>query len=65
MEEQGDLPTYARARDYVRSSLEGFLLDPPDSDFQRGYMAALKAVAKEAMDHPPTDPLMIAISAVE
>ncbi|RYD66076.1 MAG: hypothetical protein EOP83_05930 [Verrucomicrobiaceae bacterium] len=63
--EDGDSIDYAEVRGYVRSSLEGFLLDPPDSDYQRGYMAALKAVLKEAMGHPATDPLMIAITAIE
>ena len=34
---------------YVATALHGFVKDPPDSDFQSGYLAALKAVATEAM----------------
>ena len=34
---------------YIKSSVEPFLLYPPDTDFQRGYLAALLNVAGEAL----------------
>lgn len=34
---------------YVATALHSFVNDPPDSDFQSGYLAALKAVATEGM----------------
>lgn len=43
--------------EYVRSAVQGFVGDPPDTDSQWGYLSALLAVAKEAlgqrMDMPP------------
>ena len=41
--------TLDEARDYVRKSIEGFERDPADSEFQRGYLAALMAVWTEAL----------------
>jgi len=37
------------AEEYVLLAMDGFVGDPPDSDFQSGYLAALKAVATEGM----------------
>jgi hypothetical protein len=34
---------------YIKSGVDDFLLEPPDSDFQRGYLAALLGVAEEAL----------------
>ena len=34
---------------YIKSNVEPFLLDPPDTDFLRGYLAALLNVADEAL----------------
>lgn len=31
---------------YLRQALEGFKDDPADSDFQRGYEAAIREIAK-------------------
>src|SRR5262245_37973021 len=43
--------------EYVTSAVQMFLVDPPDTDFQYGFLAALLVVAKEAlelrMDNPP------------
>lgn len=39
----------ARIAPYLASSIEGFLRDPPDSNFQRGYLAALLAVYSEGL----------------
>lgn len=39
----------ARARTYIERAVEGFLKDPPDSDYQAGYLAALLAVWEEAI----------------
>ena len=35
--------------DYVSSSVKSFLGDPPDSDFQCGFLSALLVIAKEAL----------------
>jgi hypothetical protein len=34
---------------YVTNSVEASLLNPPDTDFQRGYLAALLVLAEEAL----------------
>ena len=34
---------------YIKGNVETFLLDPPDTDFLRGYLAALLNVAEEAL----------------
>ena len=34
---------------YVRNSVEASLLNPPDTDFQRGYLAALLVLGQEAL----------------
>jgi len=39
----------ANVEEYVRRSVEGFLGDPPDTDFQRGFLASLLIVAEEAL----------------
>lgn len=36
-------------REYIATELELFNQDPPDTIFQRGYLASLLAVAKEAL----------------
>lgn len=41
--------TLAKVEDYITSSVQTFLGDPPNSDAQWGYMSALLAVAKEAL----------------
>jgi hypothetical protein len=35
-------------RDYVDAAIASFENDPPDSDYQKGYLAALKVVRDEA-----------------
>ena len=50
---------------YIKSSVDDFLLDPQDSDFQRGYLAALLGVAEEALGlHLGKSPFMEAAEAV-
>ena len=34
---------------YIKGNVEPFLRDPPDTEFQRGYLAALLNVADEAL----------------
>ena len=34
---------------YIKSGVDDFLLEPPDTEFQRGYLAALLGVAEEAL----------------
>lgn len=38
-----------RASRYIESALSGFLNDPADSDFQRGYLAALLTLYTEGL----------------
>ncbi len=35
---------------YIEKAIRGFIADPPDTDYQRGYLAALLVVYREAMD---------------
>lgn len=46
--------------EYVVRAIEGFLKDPPDCDFQRGYLAALITIGVEAMGLAKDDPLIVA-----
>lgn len=39
--------------DYMRRALGLFAVDPPDSEYQRGYLAALQVFASEAMGIDP------------
>jgi hypothetical protein len=34
---------------YIKSNVEPFLSDPPDTDFQRGYLSALLQVAEDGL----------------
>lgn len=45
----------ARARRYITEAVTGFLQDPPDSDFQRGFLAALLACHDEALSKREED----------
>lgn len=40
-------PVATDAQGYVLAALKGFELDPADTDYQRGYEAALRCVARE------------------
>lgn len=42
----------AKVRPYLEQGIEGFLGDPPDTEFQRGYLAALICVYKEGLSNP-------------
>jgi len=50
-------------KEYVKRSLELYVNDPPDSDFQKGFHEALKVVAHEALGFEATDPLLWGTSA--
>jgi hypothetical protein len=65
MEDQGDALDVTSIRGYVRKALEGFLLDPPDSDYQLGYMAAMKQVYTEGLLMQNSDALIVAITKIE
>jgi hypothetical protein len=39
----------ANIEEYVRSAVQGFVGDPPDTDAQWGYLSALLVVGKEAL----------------
>lgn len=45
-------------REYMNQSLALFQRDPPDTDFQRGYLEGLKVFANEAMGFKWDDPLL-------
>ncbi len=38
-----------KASRYIEQGLAGFLGDPPDSDYQRGYLAALLTIYGEGL----------------
>lgn len=46
------------AEQYMRLALGLFVTDPPDAEFQRGYLEALKVFANEAMGFHWDDPLL-------
>ncbi len=39
----------------IRQMLSGFIGDPPDSEFQEGFLAALLTIANEVYGIPHTD----------
>ena len=41
----------ANVEEYVRGAIQGFAGDPPDSDYQSAYLAALLVIAQEALGH--------------
>ena len=49
----------ARIAPWLVRAIEGFLNDPPDSDHQRGYLAALLCVYQEGLGLGKTDERMI------
>jgi disulfide oxidoreductase YuzD len=44
----------------MRRMLEGFVNDPPDSDYQQGFLAASLVIANEIMGIEWDDPLILA-----
>lgn len=40
---------------YISSALMGFINDPADSDFQRGYLSAMLAMYREGLGRGRTD----------
>lgn len=40
---------------FIAKAFDGFLSDPPDTEFQRGYLAALINVASEGLGWDDTD----------
>lgn len=49
-----------RAGPTLMGQIEGFLRDPPDTEFQRGFLAALLAVHEETLGRGRTDARFIA-----
>ena len=43
------------AENYIKEAIDGFMRDPPDTDYQSGYLAALLVIQKEAFE-PRTSP---------
>lgn len=44
-----------KAQKFIEQGLLGFYGDPPDSDHQRGYLAALANVYLDCLNGPVTD----------
>ena len=38
--------------EYVTRSVQSFLGDPPDNEYQHGFLSAMLAIAKEALGMP-------------
>lgn len=45
---------------YVEDAIKSFIIDPPDSTYQRGYLDALLIVWTEAFDMPDSDDITTA-----
>ena len=43
---------FGNVEEFVRTAIQGFVNDPPDSDFQCGYLGAMLVFAKEAIGVP-------------
>lgn len=57
---RGAVNEIQRYRDGIREAIEGFITDPPDSDFQAGYLSALIEVARAQLGMLKDDPLLVA-----
>lgn len=44
-----------KASRYILDAILSFLSDPPDSDFQRGYLAALISIYREGLNKGADD----------
>ena len=44
------------AERYIKQAIAAFVRDPPDSDFQRGYLEALLVVQREAFNPRASTP---------
>jgi hypothetical protein len=42
-----------RVTDYLLKQIDGFISNPPDTDFQRGYLAAVLDTYEEGLGGPP------------
>jgi len=49
--------------EYVRNCLQGFIQDPPDSEFQQGFRAACLVIAEEGLGIDWMDPQMLLANA--
>jgi hypothetical protein len=49
-----------RAAHYLIRTIEGFLSDPPDTEYQRGYLSALIAIYHEALGRGAGDARLLA-----
>ena len=47
------------AQEYVRNCLQGFIHDPPDTEFQQGFRAAFLVIAEEAFGIEWSDPQIL------
>jgi hypothetical protein len=43
---------------YILDAIKSFIADPPDTQFQRGYLLALISIHNEALELDPNDPLI-------
>lgn len=59
-EAKTELVSVEYAQAFIRDALQAYVHDPADTDFQRGYLACLYVVGREALgmefeeDGPPT-----------
>lgn len=45
----------AKMRRYIQQAMHGFMIDPADSDYQRGYLAALLNAWSEGLNGATDD----------
>jgi hypothetical protein len=50
----------ARVDSYIMRAVQGFLNDPPDDEFQRGFLSALVVVYREGLSGRRTDARIVA-----
>jgi hypothetical protein len=49
----------SKALQYVCEAIEGFIADPPDNDFLRGYLRALEVIYVEAFEQNGSNRLAV------
>lgn len=50
----------AKVAPYILAAIDGFLNDPPDSEFQRGFLAALLVTYREGIGRGASDARLMA-----
>jgi hypothetical protein len=46
---------------YLREAMERFITDPPDDEYQQGFLGALMVIYEEALGMPKDSNILVAV----